>query len=527
MSKSFLHSLTAALIAGAGLATMAAPAGAQAFQCPRVGGELIYALEARVPSLDWHVSNATASRNVALNIFESLVTRDEKMNPTLELAQSLDVSADGKTYTFKIREGVQFHNGKTLTSADVVASFNRYKRIGVDRGLLDPVEKWDAPDANTFVLTLKEARPLFLEALSAFTVPIAIIPAENADAPPQQLPIVGTGPFRLDEFRADSHVRIRRFDGYKPDARYTDIMGFGGHKKACLDAVTFRMMTEPAARTAALEAGEIHAVEDVPAASQKRLSENKNIKLSLLETFWMQIAYPNHSAPPTDNLKVRQAMLAAMDFEEIMEAATEGKFKLNYGFQFPGQLYYTEEGKELINQKNKDRAKQLLAEAGYKGEEIVLLTNREFPVMYNTSLVMAEQLKAAGMNAKLLVLDWPAALQMSQRETKGWNVFYTGWITVIALGGPQTLRQMAEPNPVHKPVNNKVDPAYMAAFNEVQSQPSLEARRAAFARAQRRILEDVIAIPFGVAPKVQAVRANVENYRSYYNTRMSNIWLRG
>jgi peptide/nickel transport system substrate-binding protein len=510
-------------------ATFLASGGAMAqtpFQCPRSGGDLIYALEARVPSLDWHVSNSTASRNVALNVFESLVTRDENMNPTLELAQSLDVSADGKTYTFRLRDGVQFHNGKTMTSADVVASFDRYKRVGVDRGVLEPVERWSAPDAKTFVLTLKEARPLFLEALSAFTVPVAIIPAEHAEAPPQQLPVVGTGPYRLDEFRADSHVRLRRFDAYKPDARYNDIMGFGGRKVACLDSVTFRMMTEPAARTAALEAGEVHAVEDVPAASQKRLRENNAVKVSRLETFWMQIAYPNHSAPPTNNPKVRQAMLAAMDFEEIMEAATEGQYKLNPGFQFPGQLYFTDEGKELLNQKNKDRARQLLREAGYNNEKIVLLTNREFPVMYNTSLVMAEQLKAAGMNAELQVLDWPAALQKSQRETEGWNVFYTGWITVIALGGPQTLRQMAEPNPVHKPPGNKVDPAFMAAFNEVQTLPTLEGRKAAFARAQRRALEEVIAIPFGVAPKVQAVRANVENYRSYYNTRISNIWLR-
>ena len=285
------------------------------------------------------------------------------------------------------------------------------------------------------------------------------------------------------------------------------------------------MMTEAAARTAALEVGEIHGVEDVPPASQKRLRENKALKTARLETFWMNVAYPNFSNPPTDNPKVRQAMLAAMDFEEIMEAAHEGQYKLNPGFQFPGQQYYTEAGKELLNQKNQAKARQLLKEAGYKGEKIELLTNREFPVMYNTSLVMAEQLKAAGMNAELVVLDWPAALQRSQKETTGWNVFYTGWITVIALGGPQTLRQMAEPNPVYRPKDNKVDPAFTAAFNEVNTLPTLQARQAAFARAQRIAIEQVMAIPFGAAPKTQAVRANVENYKAYYNTRMSNVWM--
>ena len=507
------------------LAAATGYAQAQAFRCPRTGGDLIYALESKVPGLDQHTSNAGATRNVALNIYESLVTRDETMNPVLELAETMTVSPDGKTYTFKLRQGIQFHNGKTMTSADVIASFDRYKRVGVDRSILDPVDKWATPDANTFVITLKEARPLFIEALSSFTVPIVIVPAENAQAPAQQLPVVGTGPFKLEEFRADSFVKLRRFDGYKPDTRHNQMTGYAGNKRACVDTVTFRMMTEPAARTAALEVGEIHAVEDVPAASQKRLRENKAIKLARLETFWMNVAYPNFSNPPTDNPKVRQAMLAAMDFEEIMEAAHEGQYKLNPGFQFPGQQYYTEAGKELLNQKNRAKAKQLLQEAGYKGEKIELLTNRDFPVMYNTSLVMAEQLKAAGMNAELVVLDWPAALQRSQKQTTGWNVFYTGWITVIALGGPQTLRQMAEPNPVYMPKDNKVDPSYMAAFNEINTAPTLQGRQAAFAKAQRIAIEQVMAIPFGVAPKTQAVRSNVEGYKAYYTPRLSNVWL--
>ncbi len=502
-----------------------AQAQGQPFRCPRTGGDLIFALESKVPGLDQHTSNAGATRNVALNVYESLVTRDESMNPILELAESMVLSPDGKTYTFKLRQGIQFHNGKTMTSADVMASFERYKRVGVDRSILDPIEKWATPDANTFVITLKEARPLFIEALSSFTVPIVIIPAENAQAAAQQLPVVGTGPFRLEEFRADSFVKLRRFDGYKSDTRHTQLMGYGGNKRACVDTITFRMMTEAAARTAALEVGEIHAVEDVPAASQKRLGENKAIKLARLETFWMNVAYPNFSAPPTDNPKVRQAMLAAMDFDEIMEAAHEGQYKLNPGFQFPGMQYFTDSGKELLNQKNRARARQLLQEGGYKGEKIELLTNRDFPTMYNTALVMAEQLKAAGMNAELVVLDWPAALQRSQKETAGWNVFFTGWITVIALGGPQTLRQMAEPNPVYRPKDNKVDPAFMAAFNEVNNAPTLPGRQAAFARAQRIALDQVMAIPFGVAPKTQAVRSNVEGYRPYYTPRLSNVWL--
>lgn len=516
-SRAVLGGLAATLMAGTALA--------QASQCGRKGGDLTFALEARVPGLDQHASNSSATRNVSMNMFETLVTRDEKMNPVLELAESMDQSADGLTYTFKLRQGITFHNGKTMTSADVAASFQRYSKIGVDRSILEPVEKWETPDANTFVLKLKEARPTFIEQLSAFTVPVVIIPAENAEAAAQQLPIVGTGPFQLEEFKPDSHVKLKRFAGYKPDTRHTAISGFGGNKEACVDTVTFRMMTEPAARTAALEVGEIHGVEDVPVASQKRLAGNKDIKLSRLELFTMNVAYPNASFPPTDNPKVRQAILAAMDFEEIMEAASDGQYKLNKGFQFPGMNYYSEAGAENLNQKNKEKAKKLLAEAGYKGEKVTLLTNREFPYMYNTSLVMAEQLKAAGINAELLVLDWPAALQKSIKETEGWNFFYTGWITVIALGGPQTMRQMAAPSFVWKP--KEPDAEFQAAFQVLSSGKTLDERKAAFAKAQARALDQVMAIPFGAMPKTQAVRANVEGFKSYYIPRMSGVWIKG
>lgn len=524
--KTYLSKTILASGVAAGLMMLTGAALAQTpFQCPRKGGDLIFALEARVPGLDQHASNSSATRNISMNVFEALVTRDEKMGPLLQLAASLDEAADGMSYTFKLRQGVKFHNGKTMTSADVVASFDRYRKIGVDRSILDAVDKWEAPDANTFVIRMKRALPTFIEQLSSFTVPIVIVPSELAEAPAQQLQIVGTGPFKLEEFRADSFVKLRRFDDYASDTRYTDVSGFGGYRTACVDTVTFRMMTEPAARTAALETGEIHGVEDVPLTSQKRLQGNKDIKLTKLQTFTLNVGYPNFLAPPTDNVKVRQAMMAAMDFDEVMEAASEGEYKLNPGFQFPGQPYFSEGGKQYVNQKNVEKAKQLLKEGGYKGEKIVLLTNREFSYMYNTSLIMAEQLKAAGMNAELLVLDWPAALQKSIRENDGWNFFYTGWITVVALGGPQTMRQMGPPASVNR--QNDVDSQFLAAFKTLSEGKTLEERKGGFDKAQERALELGMAFPFGSMPKTQAVRINVENFRPYYVPRMSNVWLKG
>ncbi|MBL8701111.1 MAG: ABC transporter substrate-binding protein [Alphaproteobacteria bacterium] len=520
------NSLRTTALAAATLAAFTATASAQGFECPRKGGDFVFALEAKVATLDQHATNAAAPRNVTMNIFESLLTRDEGMNPMLELAESVSESPDKLTYSFKIRQGAKFHNGADLTSADVLASFERYKRVGIDRSIFDVIEKWEAPDPATFTVTLKQARPTFMETFSAFTTPIVIIPKEHKDAAPNQLPIIGSGPFQLVEFVGDSHIKIKRFDGYKADTRHKDVMGFGGTKTACLDTVTFRMMTEPAARIAALEAGEVHGVEDVPTLMQKRLAGSSAIKLVRLDSFWLHVTYPNFSFPPTDNPKVRQAVQAALDMEELMEAASDGAFKLHHALQFNGSAYYSDVGKELYNQKNKEKAKRLLQEAGYKGEKMILMTNRDYKSMYDTAVVMAEQLKAVGINAELLVLDWPAALDKSMKDNTGWNWFFTGWITVTASGGQQSLRFLVEPTNVHKPKDNKTNPEFKKAFDEAAIGATLAERKAAFERGQRIAYDDVMVIPMGTMPKVQGLRANVENFKPYYIPRMSNVWLK-
>ena len=220
-------------------------------------------------------SSAASTRDIAMNIFETLVTRDEHMKPLLQLAQSVDTDPDNKVFTFHLRPGVHFHNGNLMTSADVLASFQRYQRVGIDRSILAPVDHFDTPDPASFRITLKEPHPAFLESMSSITVPIIIIPKESLDAPPQQLPAIGTGPFQLVQFVPDSYVKLKRFDGYTPDPRYNDADGFGGYKVACLDTVTFRMVPEPGARVAGLETGELQGVEDVPTIAQKRLAANK------------------------------------------------------------------------------------------------------------------------------------------------------------------------------------------------------------------------------------------------------------
>src|ERR1700709_2092103 len=133
---------------------------------------------------------------------------------------------DHLTYTFKLRQGIHFHNGKPMTSADVVASFDRYPKVGNQRSTLDNVAGWEAPDAATFVIHMKKLQPTFIEALSSFSVPIVIIPSENRDVPAQQLTQpLGTGPHQLVESVPGSAVKLKRFDGYQPNTSFQDRHG--------------------------------------------------------------------------------------------------------------------------------------------------------------------------------------------------------------------------------------------------------------------------------------------------------------
>jgi len=512
------------VLTGLGLAATAAQAAP--FKCPATGGDLVFGQEANINTLDQMTSSTISTRNIAMNIYESLMTRDENNHPILELAASMTEAPDHLTYTFKLRPNIHFHNGKAMTSADVVASFDRYNKVGNQRSTLDNVKGWDAPDPMTFVIHMKVAQPTFIEALSSFSVPIVIIPVEDRDVPAQQLTHpIGTGPFQLVESVPGSFVKLKRYDGYQPNTSFDNRTGFGGYKVACLDTVTFRIVTEPGARVAGLKTGELQGVEDLPTKSLPELKKDTNITVLPLNNWWIQIANPNTSFPPTDNLLVRKAIQAALDMDEIMDAASDGNYKLNVGFQFPNQPDYTDAGKETYNLHNAELAKKYLAEAGYKGEPVILLTNKDYPPMYNSALVMQQQLQAVGINAQMKVVDWPTSVQMMLNTTEGWNFHFTGWGTQPALGALATMQFMVQPNSTYKPKGGIDDPEVLAAWRGMNDLPTAEGRQAAYAKMQQLVLEKVYAIPFGSFTKVQGVRSNVGGFVPFRIPRFANVWM--
>ena len=145
--------------------------------------------------------------------------------------------------------------------------------------------------------------------------------------------------------------------------------------------------------------------------------------------------------------------------------------------------------------------------------------------MYNAALVVSEQLKAVGINAKLDVVDWPTSVNRQLNEKTGWNFFYTGYGTQPALGALATMKFFVPPQNVYYPKDGKSDPDLLAGYDEMNNQLDPAARQAAFARMQKIILERVYAVPFGSLTKVQATRSNVKGFKPFRIPRFSNVWL--
>ena len=511
--------LRGAVVAVLGMLASAS-AWAEPFTCPSKGGDMVFGQEAQVSGLDMHFSSAISTRNIAMHIYETLMTRGEDNTPIHELAASHEVSDDGLTYTFKLRPGITFHNGKPMTSADVLASFERYRKIGIDRTSLEAVQSMSAPDPSTFVIELQHKVPVFIEQISSFRVPIVIIPAEEAAKEANQIDFIGTGPYAFVEWVPDGFVKLERFDDYVPNDAFEERSGFGGYKVACFDTVTFRIVKEPGARVAGLETGELQGVEDVPTKAAERLADNPDIKLMPVDNWWIHVAIFNQASPPTDKLAVRKAIQVGLDMEEIMEIATDGAYTLNYGFQYPGNPYFVEGGKEWYNVHDVERAKQYLEEAGYNGEPVVLLTNSDYTNMYNAALVMAEQLKNIGINAELKVVDWPTSRQ-ERDNTDSWNLFFTGFGTGPSIGPRGAVVDLVPPANLSRAPE---DPALDDAWERMQLEETLEGRKAAFNDVQTLFYENAYAIVMGDIQKVQAVRSNVEGFKPFRIPRLWNVW---
>jgi peptide/nickel transport system substrate-binding protein len=507
-------------LAVVGLVAFGLAASGIAADAQQMGGSLVVVQGSNPPSLDAMATSSGASRNINMNVYETLYGFDEDVQPIPMLAEGLTISDDGLNYVFTLRQGVQFHNGKEMTARDVKASLERYRRVGATTNLLDPVDTIEITGDYEITMTMKQDTPTFLEAFCSPRAPAVIIPEEDAEAAAGETSLVGTGPYMITEYVPDSHVTLQKFADYSQDDRYEGVDGFGGKKTAYFDTVTFRIMPEPGAQVAALEAGEVDILDQISVPSARRLENDANIE-TYENNQWAFLTFIlNANTPPTDNVKFREAVQVALNMEEIMGIATQGLFNLNPRWVYPGSVYDPGEiGAEYYNQADAEKVQSLLAEAGYSGEEFSILTDNTIPEHGRAGVVIGEQLKAMGINAVINQVDWPTALGVRMQD-EGWN----GWTLMMGIEpylGPAALVSTLTGQRPHFVKN---DPELDALYQELITGATVEARAETFKKISEQMYSYFGIVKVGDTGIMQAARADIEGFQPFRFPRVYDVW---
>ena len=503
-----------AAIAGALLTAVPAVVDA----APKQGGTLVYANVSGPGALDPQMSASMVELEVIHHMYEGLVTIDGTYSTKPLLAASIDIANEGKTFTFKLRKGVKFHSGQEMTSADVKATFERYARISPNASALATVTSYETPDPYTFIVNLSETNAVFVDVLKTPVYPFVILPADQLDKEPRKTDPVGTGPYKLGEWVKDSHLVLDRFDGYVADDRQKSADGFAGHRTAYLDHLRYNFVPEANARVAALQTGEADFAASIPPDLVKRLEGNKDIEVDTVFPYCQQYFIDHTQQAPTDNPLIRQAIRTAVGVDEIM--AVTGGARRNHSMVYPDGTYYggkITEGRYDNN--DPEKAKALLKEAGYNGEKIVLQSNTNYSYMRDAILVLSEQLKAAGMNVDVDIVDWTTNASNMQKGTGGWNVSSTGFCSNPLLG-PQQWKTMIYNFP-HVKDDKVLDEAYAKFFTSLD----LKDRKDAWLTIEQRVLDQAYMIKVSDRGNVKAYnKATIDGVRPYYMTHFWDVW---
>lgn len=351
------------------------------------GGSVVVGITQDIDSLDPHNAAYAGTREVLFNVFEGLVKPNAEGDLIPAVASDVKVSEDAKVYTFTLRNGITFHDGSKVTTDDVVYSIERYADIQGESSAFSNIKEIATPDDKTIEISLNEGDSEFLANLTC-----AIIPKAN-EANVNKNPI-GTGPFKYVSYAPGESFVVAKYEGYWIED--------------CpkLDEVTFKIETDADAALTALQAGSIDIYQYLT-TDQASVLENAGFTIMEGSVNYVQGMFLNNNFEPFKNKTVRQALYYAIDRDEINEFLFEGKSHIIGTNMIPAFKKYYDESTETKYSKDIDKAKELLAEAGYAdGFEFTITVPNNYAPHETTAEVIVEQLKKVGITAKISLVDF-------------------------------------------------------------------------------------------------------------------------
>src|SRR5471030_1082591 len=393
--------------------------------------------QADLKVLDTHFNSIQITKIYALMVYDTLYAWDSHFQPKPQMVESETVSPDKLTYTFTLRPGLKFHDGQPVTPKDVIPSLKRWMvRDVMGQKLAAKIADMKGVDERSFTIVLKEPYPFVEFSLGSAGGQMPVIYREKEALSDPNTPIaetIGSGPFKFNraEWRPGSRIVFDRNPDYVPRAEPPD--GLTGGKTVKVDRVEWNDI--PDATTAALAIGKGEAdFWDSPSNDVlPTLEKNKDVVVGKLAPFGnFGFLRVNSLYPPFNNPKARQALAYAFDQSDFMNAAYGDQkwWKTCYSYFICGAPYGIEVGSEPYRKPDLAKAKQLLTEAGYKGEKLTFITTDELPQIGIMARVAAATLKKIGVDVDLQVMAWGNvnAIMVKKDEPAkgGWNLF-TSW----------------------------------------------------------------------------------------------------
>jgi peptide/nickel transport system substrate-binding protein len=441
------------------------------------------------------------------NVFETLFAFDKDWKPAPVLAAALPEFGDGgKLVTIKLRTGVPFHDGSTMTADDVVASLKRWVAVS-PRGKLagTVITGIEATAPDTVQLTLSKPYAPLIPLMTFLNSPAAVMPKAKAEAfkdkPITRIEdMVGTGPFKWVERKPDQYIRLGKFDAYKSPEGPAN--GYAGKREALVSEIRFVPVPNANTRLESALAGQYDIGEQLSTEQIDRLKKSDKVDPVIQKPGNWLFMLLNTKEGITKNQKFRQAVQAALDHDAMLMAGLGSKefFVTRSSLYGEGSPFFSKNGEALFNKRDPELAKTLLQEAGYKGEPFRILTSPQRDLYYKAALVAAQNLQEVGINVDVQVMDW-ASVMSKRADPAIWEA------TVTNHGFVPEPTLITIVNPAY--VGWWDTPAKKAALEEFNSTVDPAARAAAWGKMQTLLMEEVPTIIIGEFFVPRAVSKNV------------------
>lgn len=444
-------------------------------------------------SLDPYQMTAAGTREILFNVYEGLYKPTSSGDFVPAVAEECVVSDDGLTYTFTLRDGVLFHNGTAVEAADVVYSFNTCAATTIDTSLaaaLSDVAAVTAEDEKTVSVTLNSPNSDFL----AYVTSVYIVPddyTEQATAP------VGTGPFRYVSRSVQENVVLEKFSDY---------WGEG----AKVDRVTLKIYEDSTTLMTALNSGAVDLVMHLTVAQTQNLSDQYTVLEGTMNL--VQALYLNNAEKPFDDVRVRQALCYAVDVDSILELTADGHGTKLGSSMYPAFTKYFDDSLTDYYSYDPEKAKTLLAEAGYpNGFAMTITVPSNYTPHVDVAQVLVEQLAAVGITAQLQEVEWNTWLQDVYQNRK-FQSTVVGFDASTLTANAMLQRWMSDSD---KNMINFSDAQYDQVMSEANATTDDADRTALYLQAEKILTEQAANVYLQDLADMVAIHKNLTGFQFY------------